>query len=838
MLDRAARESPQTVALEAPGREPVTYGELYAHVQTTRSALRDAGVQPGEAVAVALPNGPELIRVLLAIGGLGACAPLDPALTETEYQYYLARLGARTLVIAGDAGSPASLAAQTRGMQVLQMSAAGEFGAIAGAAPELKRRRTDAAVLLFTSSTTGAPKLVPRTWANWYAIARNDERALELTAQDRYLGLMPLFHATGLGAVLTQLWCGGAVISLPGVDVGSILRWVEDFRPTWFNSNVPLNRVILTLAREHGEVFRRAGLRLIRPTGATPDPQLLEGLEEATGALVLDGYGLTETGGVTRNTRLARRRGSAGRSSGLELAIVDARGNAMPAGECGEISMRGPTIASEYLDDPEANRKTFQDGWFRSGDTGYLDHDGFLFITGRLKETIDRGGEKILPQEVDAVLAEHPSVEDAVAFAIPHPTLGQEVAAAVVLREGATATVLELRRFVATRLAAFKVPRRIEFVDCIPRTMMGKPRRGVLSEMFGQRKATVGAQEWPTGSIEGQLIEIWRRILKTQHIGAEDDFFELGGDSMSAAMMLLEVQRTLQAGEELFERTDFFDVPTVATLAGIVREFAGESSEDTGHDRVLALRRSGSRAPLFCFTGSFRSPFDFRELARCLGPDRPVFVVCNADPMEDGRLLPIEEHARRAVEAIQRTRPQGPYLLAGHCFGGVVAFEAGRQLLERSQALNGLVLFDAETPGYPKIHRHWRRYLTGGWKLAHAWTRGQRPVTAEAVRDHVEALSVIVKRKTMNNAEPVLDPKSLHGIAMRAYVPRPLPAPVIHFMASQPAASAQFLEDPRMGWRDVSPAGFEVRMVNTNHDLMLSGVHAEEIAKELKSLVR
>jgi oxalate---CoA ligase len=248
-----------------------------------------------------------------------------------------------------------------------------------------------------------------------------------------------------------------------------------------------LNRAILALARRHPEVFRRASLRFIRTTGATPQPEVLTSLEESVGVPVLSGYGLTEAGGVTRDTANARKPGSVGRSSGLEVAIMDSFGNLIEDGREGEIVVRGASVTSGYVDDPEANQSAFRDGWFRTGDVGSLDSEKFLFITGRLKEAIDRGGEKIIPQGVEDVLAAHPAVAEAAVFAVAHPTLGEDLAAAVVLRDGAAATALELRRFAATRLAPFKVPRRIEFLDRIPRTSTGKPRRSLLAEQFRNR---------------------------------------------------------------------------------------------------------------------------------------------------------------------------------------------------------------------------------------------------------------------------------------------------------------------------------------------------------------
>lgn len=521
-LERRAAQTPAAVALVAPGRQPLTYPELGDSLRTARRALAGTGFRPGEIAAVVLPNGPELITAFLAISGIGAGALLNPALTADEYRFYLSRLGARSLILGDGVNSPAAMAARTLGMQVLRIrssrdDAAGVFTleATENAERKFPVRTTDAALLLFTSATTGSPKLVPLTWGNLHAMAVREMRALQLNEADRFLSLMPLFHLHGLAAVLAQLYCGGTVISTHGFNPATFLNWLEQFHPTWFTSSPPLNRAILSLAREHPEVFRRIPLRLIRSTGAAPVPEELTWLEEAAGAPVLTGYGLTETGGVTRETPDARKPGSVGRTSGLEVAIMDPLGNLLAAELEGEIAVRGASVTSGYLDDPKANQVAFRDGWFHTGDIGRLDSEGFLFITGRLNEIINRGGEKIIPQEVDEVLAAHPALADAAIFAVAHPTLGEDVAAAVVLRNGAAASEMELRRFAATRLASFKVPRRILFLDTIPRTATGKPQRGVLADQFRNRipfDREFSSQ--PGEPVEARLIEIWRRILE------------------------------------------------------------------------------------------------------------------------------------------------------------------------------------------------------------------------------------------------------------------------------------------------------------------------------------
>jgi acyl-CoA synthetase (AMP-forming)/AMP-acid ligase II len=492
-LKRHAAETPAAIALASPGGAALTYSELDRCLDAMRLEAAAAGLGPGEVAAIALPSGPDLITTLLAVAGIGAAAPLNPSFTESEFRYFLNRLNPRVVIVPEGVDSPAAAAADALHIPMLEMRSPGTFSrttpASSTGAPTV--RSTDAVLLLFTSATTGSPKLVPLTQTNLHALAAREIAVLPLSATDRFLSLMPLFHMQGLSAALAQLLCGGTVLSTLGFNPTTFLDWLDQFQPTWFTSSPPLNRSILGMARQYPEVFRRTPLRFIRTAGASPQPEVVTSIEECIGVPVLNGYGLTETGGVTRNTVDARKNGSVGRTSGLEIGIRDALGNLVAEGEEGEITVRGASVTSGYLDDPEANQASFRDGWFRTGDIGRLDSENFLFITGRLKEMIDRGGEKILPQGVEEVLAAHPAVADAAVFAVAHPTLGEDIAAAVVLREGAFASALELRRFAATRLAAFKVPRRIEFLDSIPRTSTGKAQRSRLAEQFGKPSSSL-----------------------------------------------------------------------------------------------------------------------------------------------------------------------------------------------------------------------------------------------------------------------------------------------------------------------------------------------------------
>lgn len=826
-------------------RGAVSYRELRNRVQALRDAFEEYDVRPCQVTALVSASGPEFIVAFLAASSIGACAPLDPELTENEYRSYLSRLGARTLLVS-DAQTPAVRAALSLGIRILNIYPDQTVSVLGSGDVAFAGRSTDAALLLFTSATTDSPKLVPLTWRNLEAMALHDSRALQLTSDDRLLSLMPLFHLHGLAAVLTQLSCGGSAICTSGFDSATFANWLKEFRPTWFSSSPPVNRAILSLARQRPETFRGSSLRFIRCGTAALDPQLLDLLEQATGVPVLNGYGSTETGGIARNTMGWRKSGSVGRSSGLELAVTDPAGNFLPQGSEGEIVVRGTSVTSGYLDHPETNEAAFREGWFRTGDLGRLDSDGFLFLTGRLKELINRGGEKISPQEIETVLMEHPAVADAAACAVPHASLGEDVAAAVVLREGATGSEQELRRFTATRLAHFKVPRRIVLIDSIPRTSTGKPRRGILSQRLRSERGKHDSHAAST--VESELIDLWRRMLGVDQIGVRDDFFALGGDSLAAAAMFTECERRFETGGALLTRVDFFENPTIEKLARMVVE-SKPGADTQVSNRILPLRPTGSRLPFFCFPASAQDPYYLRHFSKSLDDDQPFFVVCHSDPLRDKRIVPVADLARSSVEAIRRQCPEGPYILGGHCYGGVVAYEAALQLMAQGQPVDCLVLFDAATPGYPKVHKQWRRYLYKAREMARALRPGKIAETASALRLHIYALGRIFARRRKASASRVLtaigsdvlvagrEEKALNGMAMWEYMPPEFPAPIVHFIAADQPVSTEVLSDPRLGWNDLARSGIAVRHVKGDHNTILAAQNAAELAGQLESLL-
>ena len=494
------RGAGDAAAISAPEGKPLSYQGLREMATRTVERLNGLGIGRGDRVAVVLNNGPEMAAAFVSIAAGAAIAPLNPGYRTDEFDFYLGDLTPKALVIEAGLDSPSRAVAARLGVPIVEVhadrpSGAGSFR-LEPLAPMPGRASSpgpgasdDVALLLHTSGTTSRPKLVPLLQRNLVASAGHIGRVLALSPADCCLNIMPLFHIHGLIAgVLASLGAGAQVCCTPGFNALRFFHWLDEVRPSWWTGVPAMHRAILERAPRHPESLKRLRLRLIRSSSASLRPALMTRIEETFNVPVIESYGMTEAAHQMASNPLpplARKPGSVGRAAGPQIGILGEGGKLLPTGESGEIVVRGPNLFEGYVNNPEANTAAFADGWFRTGDQGVLDEEGYLRINGRLKEMINRGGEKISPIEVDTVLLEHPAVQLALTFAVPHEKLGEEVAAAIVIREGRTATERELREFASKHLAHYKVPHKFVFVKELPRGPTGKLQRIGLAAKLG-----------------------------------------------------------------------------------------------------------------------------------------------------------------------------------------------------------------------------------------------------------------------------------------------------------------------------------------------------------------
>jgi acyl-CoA synthetase (AMP-forming)/AMP-acid ligase II len=469
----------------------VSYRQLRDQVTEMADALASLGIRPGDRVATSLPNGLPTVVSFLAASIAGTAAPLNPGYREEEVSFYLEDTGAKLLLCPPDGAVEARQAAQSRGVPVysLEMNSAG-YVRIAGAPPGASAAPPspdDVALVLHTSGSTGRPKRVPIRHRNIAASTLNIVEHYALAPDDVALCVMPLFHVHGLVAsTLSTLLSGGAVAIPAKFNALSFWRTVRDTNATWYSAVPTIHNLLLSRAGSERPAGAE-GLRFIRSCSASLPAEMMQQMECVFGVPVLEAYGMTEASHqMASNPKppAERKPGSVGPGTGVQIGIMDDEGNFLAAGERGEVVIQGPNVVSGYENNPEANAKSFTKGWFRTGDQGFLDNDGYLTLTGRLKELINRGGEKIGPREIDEVLLSHPAVAEAVCFGVPHPGWGEEVAAAVVLREPVGEA--DILAFCKDRLAEFKRPKKIFITDAIPRTATGKIQRGNVAQAFAK----------------------------------------------------------------------------------------------------------------------------------------------------------------------------------------------------------------------------------------------------------------------------------------------------------------------------------------------------------------
>lgn len=608
VIRSTAARAPDRAAILTPCDPGLTYGGLADLLDRIQAQLNGLGFGRGDRICIALEGRAQVAAAYLAVTSCAVAAPIDPAGSEEEFASVIAALRLDAVLAPPGGAAGARAAAARAGMPVFDAAPAPGTGigglALAVSAAALRTGRPgpaqpgDFARAMRTSGTTGEAKVVANRHGHVVHWARHFSAWAGFSADDRLLHVQSPYHGSGTDTSLIPMLTAGGAVALPrSPGLEDVLAAFEAFEPTYFGGNPAFYATLLDHLRRHGvpQGFRR--LRMMFSSSAALPAAVMTGIEEITGVALIQRYSSTETAGIIcANPVPPRRRkpGTVGFPFHRRIRLIDHAGHDVPCGEVGEILVEHFGTFEGYENDPDGNRDVFLDGWLRSGDLGRFDADGYLTLVGRRRDSINRGGQTIIPAEIDSALLEDPAVRDAVTFPVPHPTLGEIVGAAVVLYDGAAATPDTLLTRLRTRLMPNKVPSHLVLADALPRQANGKIARRSLARHFGLDEAAarpappLPRDRAPT-PIEAALIGLWKANLGLDRMGPDDDLFRLGGDSLKAAQILAAVDTVFGVRIELAGAlADGFTVAALARRIEAARAAAGSN----------AARPAGEAAPL------------------------------------------------------------------------------------------------------------------------------------------------------------------------------------------------------------------------------------------------
>jgi acyl-CoA synthetase (AMP-forming)/AMP-acid ligase II/thioesterase domain-containing protein/aryl carrier-like protein len=866
LIDRLARERPSATFLIDPeaGRE-TTFADLRVQTAAIAARLRQLGLQQGDRVCVMMDNGRAAVASQLGVMSGGFVAVLlDPGAGPAQLADIAGHCDARAILVGDEHHAQLETVAAELGQRIACVHV--DAGLLAAAAFDPGTRTSDLlrpdddAVLMYTSGSTGRPKGVLLSHANLVARLVASARAHELTPDDRLLCVLPLYHMSALVIMLGVLHSGGSIVLPPRFSVSRYWNWASNYRCTWLGMVPTIVTQLLHWGETHPgpppETVRH--VRFARSSSAPLNEVDHRAFERRFEILLVQGMGMTEAGGVFLNPphREERKVGSLGRAYGIEVKVADADGHELGCGQIGELLVRGAGVMRGYYKDREATASTIDaSGWLRSGDLVYRDEDGFFFHAGRVKELIIKAGTNVAPREVDEALASHPDVAQAAAVGIPDPTLGEDIAAFVVLRHGARGDERVLLDHCAARLGEFKTPSWIRFVDALPKGPTGKVQRAQLAQRlaatsgFGDGSHSRRAVEpfelvAPRTTLERTVAAVWTEVLGTEPASREDNFFDLGGTSLLAMRVTARLRRALGVHLSL---GSLLAAPTIAAQAALIAEWEERRAadalavdrvrdEDTAWATLLAPIDEGHvGVPLFCVYDIAR----FRKLAELLGPQQPVYGVAiaaainaidDAQPSSRFASLSIERLAHACVSEIRRIQPHGPYRIAGFSFGGRVALEVAQQLRAAGAHVQYLIALDTFMPGaFPRRPLRWLALhigglLRGGPRYLARAARGRRgqPDDAVLAPDAPDASS-LARREARFRRQ----------LGTR-YRPRPLVSDIIVFRATQNEVAPQRRVDPQLGWSRIARGQLVVCDVPASHLEILDDRNSQIVAAALR----
>ena len=846
-----------TEALLGTGRRPMTHRGLVQQIARTVEALNSLGIGRGDRVVTAVANGPEAAALCLAVACGAIAAPLNPASLETEFEACFSNTNPRALIVEAHSTSACVAVAESKGIPVIRLvpdtnGPGGSFilqGSLLpdGKAPTAKpgfAEPEDVALLIHTSGSTSRPKIAPLTHSNLCHGAMSNVQQLRLSSHDKCLCITPMFFTQGiLVSVFSSLAAGGSVVCTPGYDPLRFFAWLDEFKPTWYAAPTAVQRSILANAPRHAGAVARAHLRVIRCSSAIAAPDFLAQMETLFRAPVLDSYGLTETSSTIAGERMppaVRKRGSVGTAIGCKIAIIADSGEVQHPGQAGEVIVQGPGVIQAYEGDMAMNRKSFVNGWLRTGDLGMLDGDGYLFLTGRSKEIINRGGEKIAPHEIDDVLMEHPAVEECLTFALPDSRLGEEIGVVVMRGAQADCTEIELQRFAASRLADARVPRRVFFVDDIPRGQTGKFQRIGLAQKMGLTEEVWKAR--PAGAPEADAVltslvaRVMAEVLGLAAVKPDEAFFDMGGDSLLATRLLFRLEQECGRTVGL---VDLFQSSSAVAIAARLGE-----NRPTG--AIVAQNAPGTLPPMYCLGAG---PL-FIPLANALSPACQFLTMSTLRDPTGAGIYRLEALAATMTPAILTACPRGPLFLAGWSLAGILAVEVAHQLEAAGCVVAAVVLFDSLSPvrrrewfapaprrrqmelNLMKMIYHAEDAMALGWMHApaHMW-RKFRDGRKRARYDQMMRLAGGGAEK----ADVPLNFMEAFGVLAAAYTPRPVKARLIQCRPAHIPRGGYYGGD--FGWSEL---GYQVDVVNVpgDHNLMFQTRNAKVLAAKLIEILK
>jgi oxalate---CoA ligase len=640
-----------------------------------------------------LPRGPEGALLVVAVAAHAISVPLNPNRPEAEIGEELARLNLDALVLPSWAVSPASSIAQRSSFGLIEASPADgslanvslrQIRNVPGARGSAATSPDPVALIFTTSGTTGTPKLVPVTHENLLVTAEKMQLWFNLSREDRTAFVLPGHYGAAIKiSLLAPLLLGGSVGLPTTIQVEDLTEWLPELCPTWLWANPTFFQAVLDRLRAQGGSDFTHTLRFVVSGTAYLPTQLRTELEATLAVPVLQSYGMSEAGILAADPAPPGKRklGTAGLISPGELAVVGPGGTPVAGGEPGEIVVCGRTVSPD-IHESEGQRAL--DRRLFTGDLGFVDSEGYLTIVGRTKELINRGGEKISPYEVEKALLLHPSIQHAAAYSVPHPRLGENVSAAVVLKRGATATAQDIKEFLSNHLSAFKIPQTVFLVEDLPKGPTGKVSRSELSTTMAKCKRNIVPPESP---LEFQLIEIWQTLLRREDIGVDDDFFELGGDSLQAIQMLLETEAI---AHRKIPPSCLRTIYTIRQLAAMIIR-TDDSSEE-----LVTRAKDGDGRPFFFCHGDFSTRGLWAlKLVDLLKSPQPIFLL-SVCPEPDLSFSLIEA-AKSYLPHLLAAQPSGAFRLGGFCNGGLLVWEIAHQLETLGHSVEFVLMINARS---------------------------------------------------------------------------------------------------------------------------------------------